>query len=108
MSSLTCPFYYVFDYRYSRRGDIAKFAIVTFGETFIIFGGDVVAPFGSYAERTTTIALFSTITKDWKEVGTLNEARSGHGVIVHEEKFVVIGRDHTRTTIWLSSIKINL
>ena len=35
--------------------------------------------------------MFDTKTKQWKNLGKLNEARRGHGVIVQQGQFIVVG-----------------
>ena len=37
------------------------------------------------------IARFETSTKQWQKLGELNQARHGHGVIIHQGEFVVVG-----------------
>ena len=37
------------------------------------------------------IAAFDTTKKQWDKIGKLNQARSGHGVIVHQGQFIVVG-----------------
>ena len=57
-------------------------------ETFYIFGGDA-GPRDS--TPSTTIAAFSTVTKEWKKVGNLNQARFAHGVFIQQGNFIVVG-----------------
>ena len=57
-------------------------------ESFYIFGGD--SGHSSYT-ATNTIAAFSTVTKKWKKVGELNQARLANGVFIQQEDFVVVG-----------------
>ena len=40
---------------------------------------------------TKTIAVFSTITKEWKKIGEFNYARCGHGVFIQQDAFVLVG-----------------
>ena len=40
---------------------------------------------------TNIIAAFSIITKKWTKSGKLNKARLGHGVIVRDGDFIVVG-----------------
>ena len=37
------------------------------------------------------IAAFDTTTKQWNKLGELNQARHGHGVILHQGQFIVVG-----------------
>ena len=37
------------------------------------------------------IASFDTTTKQWNKLGELNQARYGHGVILHQGQFIVAG-----------------
>ena len=55
-------------------------------KSFYIFGGD----YGDF-QQTDTIAAFSTITKEWRKVGELNQARLAHGVFIQQGYFIVIG-----------------
>lgn len=49
-------------------------------------------------DATQTIAAFNTITKKWKKVGKLNEARTGHGVIMNKGNFIIVGgMDYKKT-----------
>ena len=59
--------------------------MVALKSTFYIFGGEVVE-----LTSTNTIAAFSTLTKEWKQIGFLNHARDNHGVFIHQ------GRDWQR------------
>ena len=48
--------------------------------------------FGGYTDNfSNVIASFDTSTKIWKKLGKLNQARRGHGVIVHQGQFIVVG-----------------
>ena len=38
-----------------------------------------------------TIAAFNTITKEWKMMGDMKQARAGHGVFIQLDAFVVVG-----------------
>ena len=58
------------------------------GDSFYIFGG-MADPF--LWTGTKTVASFSTITKEWKNLGNLKEARYDHAVFVHMGDFVVVG-----------------
>ena len=57
-------------------------------DTFYIFGGDS-GP-RDYTPSS-TIATFSTVTKEWKKLGELNQARLGHGVFIQQGHFIVVG-----------------
>ena len=57
-------------------------------DTFYIFGGDS-GP-DTYTPSN-TIASFSTVTKEWKKLGELNQARYAHGVFIQQGDFIVIG-----------------
>ena len=68
---------------------IRNFAIVAIDETFLIFGGltkdrGVVVP-------TNVIASFNTRSRKWQRIGEMKEARYGHGVILHQGKYIVVG-----------------
>ena len=43
------------------------------------------------ARPTNTIASFSTVTKEWKKLGELNQARYAHGVFIQQGDFIVVG-----------------
>ena len=60
---------------------ISEYNIVALNSTFYIFGG----------RQTNTIAAFETIEKEWKKIGEFKHAQFGHGVIIHEEAFIVVG-----------------
>lgn len=64
---------------------INRYAIVTSGSSFYVFGGFHAATGQS------TIASFDTISKEWKKVGDLNQARYGHGVLIQQDYFIVVG-----------------
>ena len=70
---------------------ICLYPIVALDNSFFIFGGDTGTTRGPQATPTKTIAVFSTITKQWKNIGELNVARYGHGVFVHKGEFFIIG-----------------
>ena len=57
------------------------------GSSFYVFGG---YGYGS-AYRGDTIAGFYTNTKQWKKLGYLNKSREGHGIILHQGQFIVVG-----------------
>ena len=60
--------------------------------TFYIFGGYSYRFFVSARKSSKNdIASFDTITKEWKKLGSLNQARRGHRVIFHQGHFVVLG-----------------
>ena len=61
-------------------------SIVALGNTFYIFGG-----LKSEEESHDKIVAFDTKTKEWNNVGELKHARSGHGVIIQTNAFVVVG-----------------
>ena len=46
---------------------------------------------GTVPTVTKTIAVFSTITKEWKKIGEFNYARFGHGVFIQQDAFVLVG-----------------
>ena len=63
--------------------------------TFYLFGGDS-GPSDSTPSK--TIAAFSTVTKEWKKLGELNQARYAHGVFIEfsmkffqHGEFIVVG-----------------
>ena len=88
-----------------------QYAIVTFDNSFYIFGGDceahrksrasdiwnnpdmyfkITEPWGTNL-RTNTIAVFNTTTKKWKKIGEMIKARFGHGISVEGSEFYVVG-----------------
>ena len=72
-----------------RQGSyIQRYPIVAMEDTFYIFGGDS-GP--SNETPSNTIAAFSTVTKEWKKLGELNQARLGHGVFIQQGDFIVVG-----------------
>ena len=80
------------------NGVIIRSPIVGLQKTFYIFGGAIKEnPFDDVdkpLKATKTIAAFSTVTKKWKKCGELNDARSGHGVFMHQGEFIVVGGRH--------------
>ena len=72
------------DYPFGERY-ISDYSIVAMKDFFYFFGGQ------TGHSTTKTIASFSTITKVWKICGKLQNARSGHGVFIHEGDFVIVG-----------------
>ena len=42
-------------------------------------------------KSSSTIAAFSTKTKEWKKMGNLKNAREGHGVSIQRGEFIVVG-----------------
>ena len=60
------------------------------GSSFYLFGGSDGSFFSSGYR---TIAGFDTNTKQWKKLGYLNQSRQGHGLIVHQGQFIVVGGD---------------
>ena len=92
------------DYPYDKSSGEGKYiidySIVALDLTFFIFGGDagdtdLDKPFekAQYV-ATKTIAAFSTITKQWKKIGKLNNARYSHGVFLQKGAFVIFGGIH--------------
>ena len=71
---------YLFDY-----------SIVAMDSSFFIFGG-----YYNY-NGLNTIASFDTNRKQWKKLGQLNQARRGHGVIIQEGQFLVVGGGQLRS-----------
>ena len=67
---------------------IQRYPIVAIEDTFYLFGGDS-GP--SEFTPSNTIAAFSTVTKEWKKLGELNQARYGHGVFIQQGNFIVVG-----------------
>ena len=57
-------------------------------DTFYIFGGDSGPDIYTASNK---IAAFSTVTKEWKKLGELNQARYGHGVFIQQGDFIVVG-----------------
>ena len=68
----------------AKASSIITSPIVAFGSSFYLFGG---YDGGSIK----TIAGFDTNTKQWKKLGYLNQGRRGHGLIVHQGQFIVVG-----------------
>ena len=68
--------------------NISKYSIIALKNVFYIFGGYVRV---NQYTGTTTVASFSTITKEWKKLGDLKEARMEHQVFVHQGDFVIVG-----------------
>ena len=76
-----------FKFTLSRQGDsIIGQPIVVLDSTFYIFGGMT-----NEKEFNATIAAFNTITKEWKKMGDMKQARAGHGVFIQLDAFVVVG-----------------
>ena len=92
------------DYPYdiiSKQGEyIIDYSIVALDHTFFIFGGDAgdldfdTPMLKAQYAATNTIAAFSTITKQWKKIGKLNNARYSHGVFLQKGAFVIFGGVH--------------
>ena len=60
---------------------ILDYSIVALETSFYIFGGD----------WSNVIASFSTTSMEWRKLGYLNKARNGHGVIIHQGEFIIVG-----------------
>ena len=69
---------------YPYASEISFVFIVNREDDFYIFGGYV----GSYSDK---IVKFSTATENWTQVGSLSQARQGHGVIRTGGSFLVVG-----------------
>ena len=69
---------------------ISRYSIIALEDSFYIFGGQVTLRSWT---GTKTVASFSTITKEWKKLGNLKEARLEHEVFVHQGEFVIVGGD---------------
>ena len=65
---------------------IREYAIISFGDNFIIFGGVI----GNYIV-TRTVAAFSITTRLWEKIGLLNVGIRQHGVIMKQYDFLVLG-----------------
>ena len=60
--------------------------IVNREDDFYIFGG-----YDGSSSNSDKIVKFSTATENWTQVGSLKQARYGHGVIQTGESFLVLG-----------------
>ena len=72
------------------------FSIIAKKESFYIFGGRISDSINledpsSNLRNTRTIAAFNTITRKWILIGKMQKARAGHGVILHDGDFLIIG-----------------
>ena len=72
------------DYPY--HSYICDYAMVAFGEHFIVFGG-----YGSYSSYKSTIAKFTPRLNKWTKLGSLRSPRYSHGVVGVNNHFVVVG-----------------
>ena len=73
---------------------INEYSIVALNSSFYIFGGykSKISFYGmTRGIYSSVIASFSTTTKRWEKLGYLNEARTVHGVIVHQGEFIIVG-----------------
>ena len=70
-------------------------------KSFFIFGG--------YADfYSTAIARFDTTTRQWQYLGGMNEGRYGHGVIIQNGHFIVVGGDKGKKAGPLSTERCTL
>ena len=53
--------------------------------------------FGGY-NAASVIAMLDVSTKTWNQVGTLNQGRNGHAVVVRRTEFIVLGGYGTKDT----------
>ena len=56
---------------------------------FYLFGGD---------GAESVIAKLDVTTKTWTQVGSLNQGRYGHAVVVRSNDFIIVGGRNTRNT----------
>ena len=63
--------------------------MVAVNDIVYIFGGRVVK--GTYYGRSDTIASFNTVSKQWKDMGTLNQKERGASVFVQNGEFIIVG-----------------
>ena len=85
------------------RKHFYDYSIVAIKDLFYTFGGATQVPDSSGVTK--TIASFSTMTKKWKMCGELKKARGGHGVIVQNGEFVVVGGEHENVFTERCSLK---
>ena len=79
---------------------IADYAMIAIGDLFYILGG-ITELTASYEYTTSsTIATFSTTTREWKKVGELNKKRYGHLVLPLNGEIVVVGGGDTERCIF--------
>ena len=57
---------------------------------------------------TEIVAAFNTLTRNWRKVGQLQEARHGLGVILNKGKFIVVGGSYGQSEIERCSFKDEL
>ena len=67
---------------------ICDYSIVAIKNLFYIFGGGTLWDSSGITKK---IASFSTTTKKWKMCGELKKDRYGHGVILQDGDFLIIG-----------------
>ena len=74
--------------------------MIAIGDLFYILGGitDLSADYGY--TTSSTIATFSTTTKEWKKVGELNKKGYGHLVLPLNGEIVVVGGGDTERCIF--------
>ena len=63
--------------------------MVAVNDIVYIFGGRVVK--GTYYGRSDTIASFNTVSKQWKDMGRLDQKERGASVFVQNDKFIIVG-----------------
>ena len=63
---------------------IFQYSMVALETSFYVFGGWKGWP-------SSVIASFSTATMQGRKLGHLKEARSGHGVIIYQGEFMIVG-----------------
>ena len=44
------------------------------------------------------IAMLDVSTKTWSKIGSLNQGRSGHAVVVRSNDFIIVGGQDTKST----------
>ena len=71
---------------YPYASKISLVFIVNREDDFYIFGG-----YDGSSSNSDKIVKFSTATENWTQVGSLSQARQGHGVIRTGGSFLVVG-----------------
>merc|ERR1712227_391631 len=79
------------DYPYASSG-FYKNPIVHNNGRFFLFGGR----YAGYNED--VIAMLDVATRSWSRVGSLNEGRYGHAVVVRQNDYIILGGYQTKGT----------
>ena len=85
----TLTWYTIADYPFA--DGISSYAVVYNDDNFYVFGGD-----SGY--HVSTIARLGAYSRVWHKMGDLRSARAGHGVILSQGSYLIVGGENTQRT----------